>query len=127
MLSDKNTTSIKIFPKKVSGFAKSINTVAVKISEEIGREKVIDKAKSMGISSKLINSPSIALGTSEVNLLELTGAYNIIANGGNGIFTHGVRLIENIDGKLLYFRKGVGPGRILNQNVNRDMTQLITI
>lgn len=108
-----------------NAFAKSINTVAVKVSESVGREKVIKTAKSLGIKSQLMNSPSVALGTSEVNLLELTGAYNIIANGGNGIFTHGVRLIENIDGKLLYFRKGVGPGRILNQNVNRDMTQML--
>ena len=108
-----------------NAFAKSINTVAVKVSESVGREKVIKTAKSLGIKSQLMNSPSVALGTSEVNLLELTGAYNIIANGGNGIFTHGVRLIENIDGKLLYFRKGVGPGRILNQNVNKDMTQML--
>ena len=77
-------------------FEKSINTVAVKVSEKIGREKVIDKAKSLGISSELVNSPSVALGTSEVNLLELTGAYNIIANGGNGVWTHGVRYIQNL-------------------------------
>ena len=108
-----------------NAFAKSINTVAVKVSESVGREKVIDKAKSLGIKSKLMNSPSVALGTSEVNLLELTGAYNVIANGGNGIFTHGIRLIENIDGEMLYFRKGAGPGRILNKNVARDMTQML--
>ena len=53
-------------------FSKSINTVAVKISETIGREKVIDVAKSMGITSPILNSPSLALGTSEVTLLELT-------------------------------------------------------
>ena len=53
-------------------FTKSINTVAVQLSENIGRENVIKMAKSMGIRSPIINSPSLALGTSEVNLLELT-------------------------------------------------------
>ena len=106
-------------------FAKSINTVAVKVSEEIGRDKVISRAKSMGISSKLINSPSIALGTSEVNLLELTGAYNVVANGGNGVWTHGVRLIENVEGELLYLRKGFGPGRILDEKTSHIMTQML--
>mgnify|MGYP001455535036 FL=1 len=106
-------------------FAKSINTVAVKVSEEIGRDKVIHKAKSMGISSKLINSPSIALGTSEVNLLELTGAYNVVANGGNGVWTYGVRLIENVEGELLYLRKGFGPGRILDEETSHSMTQML--
>ena len=67
-------------------FSKSINTVAVKISETIGREKVIDVAKSMGITSPILNSPSLALGTSEVTLLELTSAYNVLANNGNGVF-----------------------------------------
>ena len=106
-------------------FAKSINTIAVKVSEDVGRENVIKKAKSLGIKSKLVNSPSVALGTSEVNLLELTGAYNVIANGGSGVWTHGVRLIENIDGKLLYLRKGVGPGRILSKTVTKNMTLML--
>ena len=61
-------------------FAKSINTVAVKLSESIGRENVINMARSMGITSPILNSPSLALGTSEVNLLELTAAYDVLAN-----------------------------------------------
>ena len=106
-------------------FEKSINTVAVKISEEIGREDVIDKAKSLGISSQLVDSPSLALGTSEVNLLELTGAYNIIANGGNGVWTHGIRLIENLDGNLLYGRQGYGPGRIIDRQIAKNITIML--
>ena len=98
----------------------------MKISESVGREKVIKKAKSLGINSKLINSPSLALGTSEVNLLELTGAYNVIANGGNGVWTHGVRLIENLNGNLLYFRKGIGPGKILDENTTTNMTKMLS-
>ena len=81
-------------------FSKSINTVAVKISESIGREKVIKVAKSMGITSPILNSPSLALGTSEVTLLELTSAYNILANNGEGVFSHGIRSIEDTEGRF---------------------------
>jgi len=107
-------------------FSKSINTVAVKISEKTGRENVIEKAKSLGIKSEILNSPSLALGTSEVNLLELTNAYNVIANGGNGVWSYGVRLIENLEGELLYLRKGFGPGKVLEPNIIKDMTFLLT-
>ena len=97
-------------------FSKSINTVAVKISEEIGREKVIKMAKLMGITSPIVNSPSLALGTSEVNLLELTAAYDVLANNGNGIFVHGIRSIENTEGKNLIYQKNSRSRKILNSN-----------
>lgn len=106
-------------------FEKSINTVAVKVSEKVGREKVISKAKSLGISSQLINSPSVALGTSEVNLLELTGAYNIVANGGNGVWTHGVRYIQDKNGNLLYSRKGMGHGKIISNDITKNITLML--
>ena len=106
-------------------FSKSINTVAVKISEDIGREKVIRMAKSMGINSPILNSPSLALGTSEVNLLELTAAYDILANNGNGVFVHGIRSIENTEGKSLFTRKIQGPGKILNPNTVNVMTKMM--
>ena len=106
-------------------FAKSINTVAVKLSESIGRENVIKTAKSLGVNSPLLNSPSIALGTSEVNLLELTSAYNVLANNGNGIFVHGIRSIENTSGKLLFMREGSGPGKVLDSFVVSTMTKMM--
>lgn len=106
-------------------FSKSINTVAVKISEEIGREKVIKMAKIMGIASPILNSPSLALGTSEVNLLELTAAYDVLANNGKGIFVHGIRSIENTNGKNLFTRKIQGPGKILNSYTVKTMTEMM--
>ena len=106
-------------------FSKSINTVAVKISESVGREKVINVAKSMGISSPILNSPSLALGTSEVTLLELTSAYNVLANNGDGVFAHGIRSIENTDGEVLFLRKIQGPGKILEPNIVSKMTRMM--
>ena len=106
-------------------FSNSINTVAVKISEDIGREKVIKMAKLMGITSPILNSPSLALGTSEVNLLELTAAYDVLANNGNGVFVHGIRSIENTEGKNLFTRKIQGPGRILSSYTVKTMTEMM--
>ena len=106
-------------------FSKSINTVAVKISEKIGRDKVIKMAKIMGINSPILNNPSLALGTSEVNLLELTAAYDVLANNGNGVFVHGIRSIENTDGENLFTRKIQGPGKILEPIVVKTMTQMM--
>ena len=106
-------------------FAKSVNTVAVKLSENVGRDKVIKMANSMGINSPIINSPSLALGTSEVNLLELTSAYGVLANNGNGIFVHGIRSIENTAGKVLFMRKGQGPGKILESDLVSTMTEMM--
>ena len=106
-------------------FSNSINTVAVKISEDIGREKVIKMAKLLGITSPILNSPSLALGTSEVNLLELTAAYDVLANNGNGVFVHGIRSIENTEGKNLFTRKIQGPGKILNSYTVKTMTEMM--
>jgi len=108
-------------------FSKSINTIAVKLSEDIGRENVIKMAKSLGISSPILNSPSLALGTSEVNLLELTAAYDVLANNGNGVFVHGIRSIENTSGKVLFLRKGQGPGKVLDPDIVETMTKMMEL
>ena len=106
-------------------FSKSINNVVVKISEKIGKDKVIKMAKIMGINSPILNNPSLALGTSEVNLLELTAAYDVLANNGHGVFVHGIRSIENTDGENLFTRKIQGPGKILEPTVVKTMTQMM--
>ena len=82
-------------------------------------------AKLMGITSPILNSPSLALGTSEVNLLELTAAYDVLANNGNGVFVHGIRSIENTEGKNLFTRKIQGPGKILNPYTVKTMTKMM--
>ena len=62
-------------------FASSINTVAVRLSEGVGRQPVIDAARDLGITTPLKPRPSLALGAYEVTLLELTSAYTAVAAG----------------------------------------------
>lgn len=92
-----------------TAMAESLNTAAVRVSERAGRGRVIAAARRLGITSRLKSHPSIALGASEVTLLELTGAYAALAAGGRVVWPHGIRSIEDPDGRDLYTRR-VGAG-----------------
>ena len=83
----------------------SLNTVAVRLGLEVGPKNVVRTAHRLGISSKLEANPSIALGTSEVSVIELVGAYAPFANGGLGVSPHVVTKIRTNEGKLLYARQ----------------------
>jgi penicillin-binding protein 1A len=86
--------------------AMSLNTVAVRLGLEVGPKNVVRTAHRLGISSKLDANASIALGTSEVSLTELVGAYAPFANGGQGVSPHVVNKIRTAEGnKVLYARQ----------------------
>lgn len=93
--------------------ANSLNTVAGRLAIEIGPQNVVNTARRLGISSQLQPVPSIALGSQEVSLLELTAAYAPFANGGEGVIAHVITRIESADGELLYENIPVGPGPVV--------------
>jgi len=93
--------------------AMSLNTVAVRLGLEVGPKNVVRTAHRLGISSKLDANASIALGTSEVSLTELVGAYTPFANGGFGASAHVVTRIRTLDGKLLYARQADQPSQVI--------------
>jgi len=66
----------------VSAFARSSNTAALRLAQKVGLDAVVQKARDLGIISPLAAVPGLALGQSEVTLLELTAAYAAVANGG---------------------------------------------
>ncbi|HBT00519.1 MAG TPA: glycosyl transferase, partial [Citreicella sp.] len=70
--------------------ANSLNIPAIKISENVGRDLVHKVAYDFGIQSELQNTPAMALGTSEASLLEMTGAYAGILNGGSAVTPYGL-------------------------------------
>ena len=73
----------------VDAMANSLNTVAVRLTEQVGRDKVRAMAQDFGITTPLTEGPSIALGASEVTLLEMVGAYAGILNGGRQALPYG--------------------------------------
>lgn len=108
-----------------TAFAKSINTVAVKLSEAVNRKNVIDMSRRLGISSPLTPEPSIALGASEVNLLELTSAYTVVARGGIATKPYGIVEIQNSSGEVLYRHIPEDETRVLDQEVAYTMHSML--
>ena len=106
--------------------AESINTIAVQISERIGRGKVIEMAERLGITAHMQPLPSIALGATEVNLLELTNAYTHLAANGATVHPYGILEIRTIHDKLLYKRAVPRRGTALNENVVAMMNEMLT-
>lgn len=88
-----------------TAFARSVNTVAVKLGQEFGIDKVINTAHDMGIVSELQNTPSLPLGSSDVTPFELISAYTTVANYGTHVDPICVTRIENADGKVVYDAK----------------------
>jgi penicillin-binding protein 1A len=91
----------------IDAFARSVNTAAVRLAEQVGRAEVIRIAERLGVTSELRDDPSLALGSSEVRLLELTGAYASIANGGRLVWPEAITAIEGGRDNLLYRRRPV--------------------
>ena len=85
-----------------SAFAKSINSVAVRLGQEMGIKRIIETAQKMGIHSPLDDEPSLALGSSDVNLLEMANAYCVIADNGKHHDPVLVTRIVDHDGKEVY-------------------------
>ena len=96
-----------------TAFAQSLNTVAAKLGNAVGIDHVISVAQRLGISSKLTTDASLALGTSEVTLLEITSAFAPFANGGELVAPHIVTKISTRDGDVLYERMGSGLGKVV--------------
>jgi penicillin-binding protein 1A len=95
------------------GLAHSLNTVSVRLTMEFGPPAVARTAHRLGISSKLETNPTLALGTSEVSLIELVSAYAPFANGGSAIAPHVVERVSTKAGKILYHRKPHDLGTIV--------------
>ncbi len=106
-------------------FAQSLNSVAVQVSERAGRRNVVNVARRLGITADLKPMPSIALGTSEVTLIELTQAYAAFANMGNGVWAYGIEEIRDREGRVLYKRQGSGPGRVIEPRQLAQMDDMM--
>jgi penicillin-binding protein 1A len=111
--------------------ALSLNTVSVRLTLEFTPLAVIRTAYRLGIASKLEPNASIALGTSEVSMLELVGAYATFANGGYALVPHVVQKITAANGKVLYARNTGQLGRIVEARyvamMNQMMAETLTI
>ncbi len=108
-----------------SALALSINTVAVQVGQYAGIRRVVDVARRLGIGADLEANASLALGTSAVSLVELTGAYAAFATGGIGVWPFCIEEVRDADGDVLYSRAGSGPGRVISASTAREVTDML--
>ncbi|MCU0641498.1 MAG: PBP1A family penicillin-binding protein [Candidatus Margulisbacteria bacterium] len=103
---------------------RSLNIPSIKLLERVGIQSAIDVAQKMGIRSKLEPGLALALGASEVSILELTSAFGVFANAGIRVEPTAITKIENRDGVALFNHRTV-ERRVLDENVAAIMIDLM--
>src|SRR5690606_19065833 len=93
--------------------AKSVNSVAARLTLELGPSRIARTAQRLGIRSPLAKDATLALGTSEVSLLELAGAYNILANGGHRAEPYIIRRVRSPRGEVLMAHQPLTPQQLV--------------
>ncbi|HEX2764566.1 MAG TPA: PBP1A family penicillin-binding protein [Allosphingosinicella sp.] len=83
-------------------FAQSINTVSVRLGQEVGFRTVADMAQRFGITTPVVTHPSMALGSSEVRLIDMTRAFASVAAKGAAVVPYGIKRVTTADGHILY-------------------------
>jgi penicillin-binding protein 1A len=119
------------------GIALSENAIALRVAQDIGLDKVVKMARRLGVTSKLNEVPGLVLGQSEVNVLEMTGAFATLANSGIGNRPHAIKRIldssecQNINDintcRVIYdYQKDPMANRkVLSPDVTDVMTELL--
>ena len=105
--------------------AKSLNLATINLSEQVGRSKIIKTAKRMGITTPIENTPSLALGSFEVKVIDMAVAYASIANGGYAVWPYAIQEIYSNDGYQLYMREQDEPNRILIDYAAEEMQEML--
>ena len=97
------------------------------VSNHLGIEPVglLQNAHRLGISSELNRDLSLALGTADVTLMELTAAYAAFASGGQGAWPYAIVEVRDKSGTVLYRRQGSGPGEVIQPGIAGEMNQLL--
>ncbi len=108
----------------IDALARSVNTITVNLAQEVGVSKVAAAAQRAGITSPLQDNASLALGTNEVTPLELTAAYDTLANG-EAVKPYLVSRIENRSGKVIYERQSTQAQPVIADTVRRDLTAML--
>ena len=106
-------------------FAESSNSVAAQLTDEVGPKDVASTARRLGIDTPLEAVASLALGTSGVTPLQLTGAYAAFANGGDRVKPYAITRIRTGNGKTLYQRKGGAQDAVMSPANDAAMTGLM--
>jgi penicillin-binding protein 1A len=106
-------------------FSRSVNPAVVRLQERIGRSRVVDVGRRLGITSQLKPIPSLALGSMEVGVLELTSAYLPFVNQGVAARPFGIAEVRTLDGRRLYRHAAPKKDRAIHRQVAGDMKRML--
>jgi penicillin-binding protein 1A len=107
-------------------YAQSINTAAVRLGQAVGTKALAEMAQRLGVTGLQARDASIALGTSETTLLQMTGAYAAIANGGRGAWPYGILEVRDAAGNLLFQHQEVSGAALLDAQTLARITDVMT-
>jgi penicillin-binding protein 1A len=105
--------------------AQSVNTVAVRLADQVGRSNVAATARRLGISSPINTDPAMALGTSQVSPLEMAQAYAVFANGGQRVSAYGVERIRTTGGAVVWQRRAPAPAQLVGNPALGELNQML--
>lgn len=110
----------------VQALAKSLNTATVRVSEAAGRDAVRKVASDFGFAQNLANGPALALGVSESTLIDMTGAYAGILNGGSSVEPYGIveLKLQGDDTPLAGQEGGIGE-RVISENADKQLIYMM--
>ena len=109
-----------------TAFAKSVNSVPLKLTETFGIDSVLNMAGRLGVGTKLRREYSTVLGASEMSLLDLTNIYAVIWNNGESVRPYSITKITDASGNIVYERNQSEPITILSPDTVSYMTELLS-
>jgi len=128
----KGEWSPKNFSNKYEGlislkkaFATSSNVAAIRLSDLVGRENIIKQVKKFGITSKVLNNPSMALGTSSFSLLETVGSFGAICGRGMPVIPFGINEIKLRDNRSIWKRNLPERNKVVSNQVLIKLKKLL--
>ncbi len=105
---------------------KSLNLATIRLAQAISGNAIIRNARKMGISTTIQNTPSLALGTFEVKVIDLATAYASLANGGFSVWPYAIKEIYTRDGYQIYQRDRAEKMKILDDTSVSELTKMLT-
>ena len=106
-------------------FRRSLNLATIDLSNRISKQKIIELAHKMGISTPINNAPSMPLGSFEVKIIDMAVAYSTIANGGFANWPYSINEIYSKDGYKIYERTSDEKNKIISDEAIENITSML--
>jgi penicillin-binding protein 1A len=106
-------------------FSRSLNSVSVRLGQEVGFRTVANIAQRFGITTPVVTHPSMALGSSDVRLIDMTRAFAAVGRKGIAVVPYGIKRVTTSKGELLFQHEDDGSRALVAPYVAAEMTDLL--